>query len=357
MNRREFFAAAGAIAANALTANFTARAKELPAPALHTKRRLVLVCAYPKSAAGTHDVAACLASRLERLLGGGSVEIEVKASTLGSIDALKSGGAHMTLAGEGANVGRIPALAFVSGLPGRFAHDPNFAGGWLTGSGQRLWHQAHQETGLLPLYAGSQGVSPGIWSRRPISSFSGLKIAAAPGPRADVLSALGTQTTPLAPADYADALSSGAVDAVELSSLEDAIALGVVRAAPYCLNSALAPHAGPLALTFAPSLWHGLPQAVRTAVRQDILAFAAHRQVRASENEDALKAALSAAFGCAFQQLNTAKIATIDRLSEAIIADYASRNAACRALGGAAMATMFAGRETDTTSTHYVNAV
>lgn len=324
MDRREFLAAsAGAIAGAAFT---PAQVSTAPprSPALHTRRQLRMVCAYPSAPAGTFDTAHGIAVRLESIIGAG-YRINLETCCTGSIAAFEAGAAEIVFATEAANARRLPALAATTGLPGAFAQNPEDARDWLTGAGGRLWHHMHDATGLQPLYAGPEGSLPSLWSRRPIESFSGLKVASIAPLRGEVLKGLGADLIALAPSDFAGALASGEIDAVEVVSQADALALGVARIARFCLEGAVAAHAGSHALTFNPALWGSFTPATRAAVTALANTFPSQVFSKTAANELALKAAVQTALGVTYSRAGERVQAAVDRLSEAVIADFESR--------------------------------
>lgn len=338
-DRRAFVSAVGATAAYALLKPVAVRAETASTafPAIKTKQRLLLSCQYPVSAAGTHDLARGIGAAIERLLAERH-HIEVITRPEGSIDVLTQGHADIHVGPEGANICHNSALAFFGGLPGRFAPDASQTGRWLTGEGQSLWHAAHARNGLRPMFAGAEGNEPGLWSRSEIDGFSNLKIAAGGGLRAEVLKALGADAIALPPADWKDALSSGAVDAVEVAGLEDALALGIPHVATYCMTGATAHGPAPCAATFAPHVLASFDASARAAIAADCARHGYRIASQSSRNAPALQAAIASAYGCNFTRSGQEMAATINRLSEAVIAELASHDSLCEHLGRAVMA-------------------
>lgn len=341
MNRREFLHAASGAALGmvaAQTGALAASSASAPAaPAVHTTRRLVLATPYPAAASGTHDAAVTLARKLEHLLG--EVSLEVREDSRGSLAAFEAADADITLASEALNITACPPLALVAGLPGRFAPSLDATRTWLTGKGHRLWTRAHAPARLVPLYAGSEGEIPALWSKRRLDAVSGLTIAAAPGLRSEVLAGLGAKVITLAPGTLREALATGAIDSAEIASLEDALALGIPDIAPHCLEGLTAAHAGPLAFTVAPRHWRMLSPARRQAIADLARTFGFDHSRRQQHNAPALKAALAQARGLRFSTPPPALSAMVDRLSEAVVADLAARfpNLARGAIAAAAL--------------------
>lgn len=290
-----------------------------------------MVCEYPPGHSGTADTAFALSNRLEHLLGE-DYRIELASSSIGSIAAFRDGTADITFASETANAADVPALAATTGLPGRFALSPETARNWLMSEGGNPWHRMHDTAGLHPLYAGPEGTTPSLWSRLPLLTLSGIKVASTAPLRGEVLKGLGAEVVHLAPADFADALASGTIDAVEISTIADAMALGVVGVARHALEGLMGVHAGTRALTFRPSLWQTLTPAAQAAVTKLAQIFPDQMYSKAVANEPALKTVLQSAFrvnfSCDGGQIQTA----VDRLSEAVIADFQSRHGQSAAL-------------------------
>jgi TRAP-type mannitol/chloroaromatic compound transport system substrate-binding protein len=356
MDRREFLAASAGAIASAAIAPAQALTARPQTPALRTRQHLRMFCEYPSAAAGTFDTAYALSVRLQRILSEG-YRIEVATSCIGSIAAFREGAAEIVFASEAANTTHLPALAATTGLPGRFAQKPQDARTWLTQAGGSLWHRLHEATGLQPIYAGPEGTLPSLWSRSPLESFCGLKVASAAPLRGHVLKGIGADLIALAPAEYADALASGTVDAVEMPSVADAIALGLARVTRNCLEGAVGAHSGTRALTFSPVLWRSLTPHERAAVTRLAQKFPYEIFSKTAANEQALKAAAHANLGVNFSRTGEHIQATLDRLSEAVIADFQSKYSQTITFSGTSVAVPLANRETDSNSTHCVNAV
>lgn len=347
MRRRDFMALAGGAAVMAASSPLSRAiaGHAVRAPAVHTKRRFVMGCAVPRSAGGTYDRAARLAGRLAGKLGD-AVVIDVATVDVGSRAAFAAGRADMMFAAECENVDEAPALAFFCGLPGRFASAPAAAEAWLSAAGEHVWRRAHGQIALRPIYAGTEGTRPSLWSRQKLESLAGINIATASTLHAEVAAALGATVVALQPSAYAAALDDGVVDAVEVSSIEDALALGIVGIARYCLDGALAPHAGPVALTCAPAVLKSVPMLGSLAVREDVWEFARLTRTESERNHLALRAAVAASRYCQFDAPSGDLRNAVDRLAEAVLADYASRDDACREAGGITMAALrFGGKQ------------
>lgn len=340
MNRRDVIttAAAAALCA-ALPAKPSAAARH-GAPALHLVKRLRLACAWPQAAGGTYDAALDLARAIEMAMDGASVEVIATAAHEPATD--------FCFGSEHSYAARDPALAFIAGLPGRFALPPEAAASWLTGSGAALWqHAAARTASVIPLYAGCEGVTPSLWSRHKIGRFTGVKVAGADGMFADLLAACGASLADVPPGQWASALASGDIDAVHMASVEDALTLGLQQHAKYCLPGVLTAHGGPLALRIPAQLWHALPAEARKKLRKYVAEAGWRRHARSVQNHGLLMTAMREAHG--LRLLPTTPVYfqhAIYTMSEAIVAEYSGRDALCRNLGGASMAQLNTERKT-----------
>lgn len=321
MKRRDFLRRTGQLC----LATALGQRAAIAAPSLKTHNTLVLGCQFPEAPAGTYDYAWRLARHLERILPGGT-KIRLETLTAAPIDALNAGIAHATLASENANIPHAAELAFIAGLPGRFALSPAAAQSWLsTAGGEAYWHTAHRNTAARPIYAGCQGAAPALWARRPLPTLSNLKIAMEPGLCAEVIRAFGGEPVELPAADRAAALASGEIDAADMPCFEDAVALGLPKVAGVCHLGAIAEHSGPLALTFAPGIWLKLAESCRSLVRREMLSMASQRNTAATANASALRSAMAQAFGVTFIS-GLAGAPALNRVSEAVIAEASNKD-------------------------------
>lgn len=350
MNRREIITTAAAAAMCAALPAAPAAAAQHSAPALHWAKRLRLACAWPQAAGGTYDAALDIARAVERAL---DAPVEIIAT--GEHDPESD----LTFGSEQTNAAQDPALGLIGGLPARFALPPDATACWLTGPGADLWQEAVARTApAIPLYAGCEGVSPSLWSRREIYSLSGLRIVGAEGVFGDLLAAAGATTVAMPQKQWSDALAAGEIDAAHLASAEDALTLGVQRHARHCLPAVLTAHGGPLAMRVPTRLWRGFGAAARQRLRREVAESGLRRHARSANNHDALLAAMCEAHGLTLHSQTPVTLQrTIDRLSEAIVADYSGRDVLCRRLGGASMAQLHAKRKTALCITGSLNVV
>ncbi len=352
MNRRDVITTAGAAALLAALPAGHSRAAQKAAPALHLTKRLRLACPWPQAAGGTFDAALAIARVIETALEGVSVELIALSAAHEQPDDLSFASEHIQVAHN-------PSLAFIAGLPGRFALAPHVSAHWLTASGGALWRDAAARSSTaIPLYAGCEGVAPSLWLRHEIMSLTGLRVAGTDGMITDLLTACGATPVVLPPSLWAAALASGDIDAVHAASLEDALTLGLQRQAKHCLPLALMAHAGPMALRLPQHVWKVLGPGLRRKLRIEVAECGLRRHERSAHNHQALLAAVAEAYGVRIDScLNDDIQRTIYSLSEAIVADYSGHDALCRTLGGVSMAQLYAKRKTALCITDSLNNV
>jgi TRAP-type mannitol/chloroaromatic compound transport system substrate-binding protein len=352
MNRRDVITTAGAVALWAALPAGSLSAAQPGAPGLHLGKRLRLACAWPQAAGGTHDAALTIARAIETAVDGAHVDVIAVTDANAQAD-------DISFSSEHAHAAHNPALAFIAGLPGRFTLPPDASAHWLNNSGAPLWRAAAARSATaIPLYAGCEGVAPSLWSRDEIVSLAGLKIAGAEGMIVDLLAACGAAPVEVHQSLWASALASGDVDAVHVASLEDALTLGVQRHAKHCLPGALMAHGGPLALRVPAHLWSALTPGARQSLRTQVAEAGLRRHARSAHNHAVLLAATAEAYGLRVHQRPPRALQiTLDRLSEAIVADCSGRDALCRSLGGASMAELHAKWKTALCITDSLNNV
>ena len=153
---------------------------------------------------------------------------------------------------------------------------------------------------------------------------------AADGLGADIAKGLGADVVAAGSDDIAAAFESGAIDAAEVASLEDAIASGISRWATCCLSPGLFRSGSPLALGVRLAFWDGLGDEGRQRLKT---VAAAHYRGSVAEqraNHSALKDLARDAQGVRFAAAGGALAAAIARVGEAVAADLASRSPLAR---------------------------
>ncbi|MEQ1717662.1 MAG: hypothetical protein ABL907_17070 [Hyphomicrobium sp.] len=375
MNRRDFitsatFAAAAAGFAGAAGARVAA--KDIPPSAPYVvprrTRDLVLASPYAPSASGHADAAFALARRLERALDG-RVRIHLETHAAGTIDALNAGTADLYFATGHADVHHAPALAYFAGLPWQLGMDAAAFDAWIyQRGGEAMWDESLSPFAIKPLLAGHDGAtarpngihtggsSGGIWSRAPLTQWTGLRIASE-GLASEVLKALGAEPVRLAPSDIATALDKGAIDAADAGSLDLAASLGLMRVARHCIEPGVTAQGSSLILSIRRRLWDDFSGATQHVMRTTARETGRERWAATVRNGAALRGALRNAYNVQFTTIAPASAIAPQRVSEAIVADLASRSAFCGRLNGVYVAHAHAIAKTDCTSALRMNDV
>jgi TRAP-type mannitol/chloroaromatic compound transport system substrate-binding protein len=182
-----------------------------------------------------------------------------------------------------------------------------------------------------------------------LTKLTGLRIAAE-GLARDVLAALGANPLQVAPDGIANALADGSIDAADLSSAEIAASLGVTRAGSRFFTASITNQGSPLVVSFRRALWDDLSMEQRACVEATVRGHAGLSRVSAERNASSFTAALSSAFGCIGNE-TPPWMAAARRISEAVVADLASRNPQCERINGAYMTFVSRTRKTDCAST------
>ncbi len=211
MDRRSFLrsSATGAAAAG------------LAAPAFaQGNRTLTMVTTWGRGLAGVHDSAQFCADRITKMTDGQlTVELKAAGELVGafeSFDAVASGQADMYHAADYYFTNQHPAYQFFTSLPfGMTALELN--NWYYHGDGQALHDELGQIFGLKSFLAGNTGAQAGGWFRKEITGpqdFQGLRMRA-PGQSGEVFARLGASVQNIPGAEVYQALSSGALDAVD----------------------------------------------------------------------------------------------------------------------------------------------
>jgi len=211
MSRRKFLVAAGAIAA----------ASTLPKPAISKGiKQLKFVMTWPKNSPGLGTSAARVADRITKLSEG---KLQVKLFGAGelvpafeSFDAVSSGNADMYHAAEYYWQGKSKAYNFFTTVPYGLTGGETHA--WITyGGGQKLWDELAAGFNIKGFAVASTGTQMGGWFRKDLNSlddFKGLKMRI-PGLGGEVLRHLGVAVVNLPVGEIYPSLQSGAIDATE----------------------------------------------------------------------------------------------------------------------------------------------
>lgn len=283
MNRRAFLTSMGCTAAlTAAASNAFARAPAV-ITARHFKFRLITEPEFEACARGiAHRLTVATEGRMQVVLAPRD------ARQLPTDNVLRLGSLQSA-------VSRHPAFGYAAGLPGQLGLPLSVRIAWLTGSGQTLWRDLQDESGLMCLTTNIVTPAPKLWSRRPIGDWSAIRgeTLAADGLAMDVARGLGARARVQA---YAGLIHKSA-------------ALGLPVG--YAFNSPLALQRVPdlIALTLKPAAWTTLDAGLQHALRS--VAF------NADQGHDA--PGVAALAGTAYA-LPDGMPAAIDRVSEAVVA-------------------------------------
>ncbi|MEZ5901075.1 MAG: hypothetical protein R3D51_16460 [Hyphomicrobiaceae bacterium] len=337
MDRRTFIVTASAATAATCIGSVCALAK--PAALARRAERLVLACPAPENTGGLFDDARLLARALERTLqehsAAAQVKIEVVPGPAASIAALADGHADLFYGPEHANSAHIPALGFVAGVPGHLALNAQGLRIFMQGTGADLWRSSLASYGVVPIYAGHRGESPTLWSRVRIDNLKGLKIATE-GLNAQVVAGLGGLPKSLKPEDITPALAAGEIDAAEIATLTDALALGLPKIAGFAARAPIADHAGAMSLAMSDRTWRTLSSQAQSSILSCVQAHAQARETRDANSKMVLEDALSRAHGAVFYACGDAQ--HVRRVSEAVTAELAAKCDQTRQFSDAYMA-------------------
>ncbi|MCB1484946.1 MAG: hypothetical protein KDJ17_08655 [Hyphomicrobiaceae bacterium] len=337
MDRRTFIITASAAAAASCVGSVCALAK--PAPLARRAERLVLACPAPESTGGLFDDARLLARALEGALQEHSaapqVKIEVIPGPAASIAAIADGHADFFYGPEHANSSHVPALGFVAGMPGHLAMNAQDLRTFMQGTGADLWTSSLAPYGVVPIYAGHRGESPMLWSRARVDSLTGLRIATQ-GLNAQVVAGLGGLPKSLKPEDIAPSLAAGEIDAAEVATLTDAVALGLPKIVGFAARAPIADHAGAMSLAMSDRAWRTFSPPAQSSVLSCVQAHAQARETRDTNSKMIIEDALSRAHGTVFYAYGDAQ--HVRRVSEAVTAELAAKCDQTRQFSDAYMA-------------------
>ncbi len=211
MDRRSFLRASAAGTA----------AAGLAAPAYaQGNRTLTMVTTWGRGLAGVHDSAQFCADRITAMTDGQlTVDLRAAGELVGafeSFDAVTAGQADMYHAADYYFTNQHPAYQFFTALPfGMTAQELN--NWYYHGDGREMHDELGQIFGLKSFLAGNTGAQAGGWFRNEINGpedFQGLRMRA-PGQSGEVFAKLGASVQNIPGAEVYQALSSGALDAVD----------------------------------------------------------------------------------------------------------------------------------------------
>lgn len=330
MDRRGFLKSTGAAAAAAAAAPTAIAAGPnrdvASAPESAEARTFKLQIPWQQTVAGPADMAYRLALRIKEATAGRLVfEVETEASsenTETATDKIQYGSEHdlQTIA---------PALTYFAGLPANAGIGASELEAWIAyGGGQDLWDDAAAKLGYKPLLVGHLGEKPTLWSKTQVSDLESLRRmrVATNSSSAALLRALGVEVADLPTSDYAEAFANGDIDAVELGSTLNAMALALAQQARYAYPGGLSQSGSATTLRIGLEVWNALSQS-----DQAIIVSSAREAFSATLTETRLSEAmlmqtLQRRQGLIVEAMPTEIADTLPNLAQAIVADLASRD-------------------------------
>ena len=336
MRRREFLRSS-ALALAALGTGRTAR-PALAAPAVISRTKdLIVTSPWPQGASGYSDVAFGFTRRLE-LAFGGRIKCHMETGPANSIDALNSGGTDLHIGFEHGNVAHHAAFGFFAGLPGEMGLNAAPFGDWLEAcGGQELWDDCAAPFGIKPLMLAHTAMSGGLWSKAALPVLSGKRIAAQ-GIACDVLKGLGAEVFAVDTNAAGPAIANGAIDAIEMSHIVEALEAGVAQAAHFAIMPGLTRGGNTLAVSLKREPWDALGADAQALVMGVAADTCQRTTADLRANDHALRAVLSQANGITFWSPGPVLATEITRVAEAVVADIAARDARSRRINSAYMA-------------------
>ncbi|WP_440997999.1 TRAP transporter substrate-binding protein [Arhodomonas sp. SL1] len=232
--RRNFLKKGGMLAS---AGGVAAASSTLGMPAIASERReWRMVTAWPKGFPGVGTNAERVAQLITEMSDG---RLTVTVHGAGEVvpamevfDAVSSGTVEMGHDASFHHMGKNPIFALFTTIP--FGLVGNEYAGWLLhGGGMELWDEAYAEFGLKPFMACNTGTQMFGWFREPIETVQdlrGLKFRT-PGLGAAVMSQLGATVVQMPVGELFQAMQSGTVDACELVSPFNDIAIGIQQVA------------------------------------------------------------------------------------------------------------------------------
>jgi TRAP-type mannitol/chloroaromatic compound transport system substrate-binding protein len=325
VNRREFLKSSAATAigtAGAATAGFAAPAY---IPRVH---ELALISPWPAAAGGYSDAVYRLARRIEQACGG-RVKLHLTVGAASSITALSQASTALHAGLEHDNVAHHPAFGYFAGLPCGFGMPFAAHHTWLiSGGGAALWTELGRNHAVMPLMAGHSGPMAGLWSVHPIKSLSDIasKSMFTRGLAADVAKGLGAATKCNVNVTIAADIENGLTGVAEWGSAAASLDAGLADVAKYCARDGFTPAGSTLSLTAGCHLWDRFDRDVQNAIRRAAGDEARRTAAVASENHALITRALTETKSVTFYNLPGDIQTAAQRISEAIVADVASRD-------------------------------
>lgn len=342
MYRRDFLkgtgagaAAASLVAGSAVSlAGQTSRISNSPTEA--GALELNVSIDWAPAAQGLADQAWQIAQKIEAATSG-SVRLKLDYNSEETRAPVLRTQADAVMASDNGNFAVHPAFSFFAGLPGNMGLPFSSFDAWLTaGGGQDLWDELAAQFGWKPLLASHSGVGGGLWSAEPINTIQDAagKTFAVDGLSLDVARGLGTNPVAGSQSSIKVGLTNGTIDAIEPASPTEAIALGIPQNAKTCMHGGLQPRGSTVAIYIRSTVWDKLSAAQQLAITAAVGTEARNTAVLNTANDAMIKAMLAQVHGVNFMPMADELRVAIDRISEAIVADLASRDAFARKIAG-----------------------
>ncbi|MGL4395339.1 MAG: hypothetical protein ACRCS9_02255 [Hyphomicrobium sp.] len=302
---------------------------------------MAIASPWPAASGGYADQAHAVSRILATLLvESHAIEMarapEPLLSCLAAPDAKSKTASLIAVGGMQDLVDLDPAFAYFAGLPGASALAPEALLRWLEDQGARaLLDELAGRHGLKVLVAGHSGERLGLWSTANDigDTLTGRRMHAE-GLARDVLKGLGADVVSVQPAEVVAALANGTISALESGNVFHALATGVTRVAATCVSDGITPHGNTLVVAMPLRVWAGFDRATQTRMTHALHAQAARDIADAQHNADLVRHMLARA-GIGFTHFAPALASDIQRISEAVIADVATRDALSRRIDGA----------------------
>lgn len=326
MDRRAFMAGAGTTSAM-LVARQAWALVPAEAPPAGFAQPLRLACSGASSAsAGPFDEALRMARLLNSIC---APQTTVHATACAPGDVISSDLADFYCGPDPIAPAWLSDLAPLAALPGELGHDWTALKAWFDDGGAQISARIHhRETGFLPLLAGHTGCAPALWSTKPLRSLTGLRIAAR-GLSRPVATGLGARIVDLPLNELSSALTQGSIDAAEIADFEEALSLGIPRAARFCLEGALSSHGSAVMLGVSRRATQRIGEKAIGILAARVRAFAESEHTRRAAARAAYLRALREAYDVQFTVWREPQRIAVQRVSEAVVADLVGNAPAC----------------------------
>ncbi len=267
-----------------------------------------------------------------RVASGGEVDITIYepgeiVPAFSITDAVRDGKVQVGYTWLGYDQGKVPASPLLGAVP--FGMEPwEFAAWWYEGGGRELGQALYHKQGSHILLCGMTGPETAGWFREPVRSLAdveGLKIRFA-GLGGKVIEQAGASVTMLPGGEIFQALEKGAIDATEFALPIVDQALGFNRIASYNYYPGWHQPGTFSHLAVNLETWNALSAADQSLLETACTAGA----MRNLANSEAKQGAIIAGFadvGVTAETLPMDVLRELERITEAVMADEAARDA------------------------------